>query len=278
MTPNETTRATTIHSDYGPAYAGTAPENYQRYFVPAIGGPFAADLVEDATLRQGERVLDVACGTGVVTRLAAERVGPTGSVAALDLNPAMLLEARSIPSSVAAIQWYETSAEAMPLPDGAFDVVLCQLGLQFVADKSAALREMHRVLVPGGRVFVSVPPPSAFFDVLDDALARHAGDQAAAFVRMVFSLAAPETIERLFQDAGFRDVAVRTYGKVLRLPAARDFLWQYNHCTPLSGMLSDLDADRIVALEQDVTRGWQPWADDSGMRCEQGMNVVKAHR
>ena len=272
------TPASSIHSVFGQAYSGTAPENYQRYFVPAIGGPFAADLIEAAALRPGERVLDVACGTGVVTRLAAERVGPSGMVAALDLNPAMLSAARSIPSSGAPIQWYETSAEAMPLPDGAFDVVLCQLGLQFVADKKAALQEVRRVLVSGGRVLVSVPPPNPFFDALDDALARHAGDQAGGFVRMVFSLSAPATIERLFGEAGFDNVTVRTYSKPLRLPAARDFLWQYVHSTPLVGILSNLDAARIAALEQEVVRGWQPWSGDEGMRCEQGMHVAQARK
>jgi SAM-dependent methyltransferase len=166
----------------------------------------------------------------------------------------------------------------MPLPDGAFDVVLCQLGLQFVADKKAALGEMRRVLVPGGRVLVSVPPPNAFFDVLDEALTRHVGDQAAGFVRMVFSLSAPATIEQLFRDAGFHDVAVRSYNKPLQLPVARDFLWQYVHCTPLTGMLSNLDGARIAALERDVVRGWQPWSEDGGMRCEQGMHVAKAHK
>jgi SAM-dependent methyltransferase len=213
-----------------------------------------------------------------VARLAAERVGPGGTVAALDVNPAMLATARSIPSSGAAIQWYETSAEAMPLPDGAFDVVLCQLGLQFVADRSAALREMRRVLVPGGRVLANAPPPNAFFDVLDQALARHVGDEAARFVRMVFSLHAPGAIERLFREAGFDDVAVRTYAKPLRLPAARDFLWQYVHSTPLTGMLSNLDPARLAALERDVVDGWQPWSDDGGMRSEQGMNVAEARK
>ena len=188
-----------------------------------IGGPFAEDLIAEAALRPGERVLDVACGTGVVARLAAERVGPSGTVAALDLNPAMLSVARSVPSTGAAIRWHETSAESIPLPDDAFDVVLCQLGLQFVADKSAALREMRRGLAPGGRVLVTTPPPNAFFDALDEAMTRHVGSDAGAFVRMVFSLNDPAIIERLFHDAGFADVNVRTYAKDLRLPAARDF-------------------------------------------------------
>src|SRR5687767_5758686 len=169
---------TTSDSVYGKAYGGSAPENYQRYFVPVLGGPFAEDLINEAALRPGERVLDIACGTGVVARLAAERVVPNGTVAALDLNPALLSVARSVPSTGAAIHWYETSAESIPLPDDAFDVVLCQLGLQFVADKGAALREMRRVLAPGGRVLVTTPPPNAFFDVLDEAMTRHVGSDA----------------------------------------------------------------------------------------------------
>jgi ubiquinone/menaquinone biosynthesis C-methylase UbiE len=269
---------TTTNSVYGKTYGGSAPENYQRYFVPAIGGPFAEDLTAEAALRPGERVLDVACGTGVVARLAAERVGPSGTVAAVDLNPAMLSVARSIPSTGAVIRWYESSAESVPLPDDAFDVVFCQLGLQFVADKGAALEEMRRVLVPGGRVFVSTPPPNAFFDALDEAMTRHIGSEAGAFVRLVFSLNDPAAIERLFRDAGFADVNVRRYAKALRLPSAREFLWQYVHCTPLIGMLADLDAARADALERDVVGRWARWSGADGIVYEQGMIVAKARK
>jgi ubiquinone/menaquinone biosynthesis C-methylase UbiE len=269
---------TTTDSVYGNAYGGTAPENYQRYFVPAIGGPFAEDLIAEAALRPGERVLDVACGTGVVARLAAERVGPSGTVAALDLNPAMLSVARSVPSSGAAIRWYETSAESIPVPDNAFDVVLCQLGLQFVADKSAALREMHRALAPRGRVLVTTPPPNAFFDALAEGMTRHVGSDAGAFVRMVFSLHDPAIIEPLFHDAGFADVNVRSSAKDLRLPAAPDFLWQYAHSTPLTGMLASLDGARSAALERDMVERWARWSDADGMTYEQRMTVAKARK
>jgi ubiquinone/menaquinone biosynthesis C-methylase UbiE len=148
---------TTVQSElYRTTFAGIAAENYERFFVPAIGAPFAADLVTTAQLRPGERILDVACGTGVVTRLAAERVAPGGSVAGADITASMLSVARAVPSSAPiAIQWYETSAEAMPFPDCSFDVVLCQFGLQFMADRPAAVREMRRVLAPGGRLVIT---------------------------------------------------------------------------------------------------------------------------
>src|SRR5919206_4406405 len=98
-------------------YAASAAENYERYFVPAIGAPLASELVELAALHHGERVLDVACGTGVVARLAAERVGGSGSVVGIDINPGMLAGARAGDPGAAAIEWYEASADALPLPD-----------------------------------------------------------------------------------------------------------------------------------------------------------------
>ena len=144
------------HTPSFQSYGGTAPENYERYFVPAIGLPLAAELVEAARLAPGERVLDVACGTGVVARLAAEQVGAAGQVTALDVNPGMLAVARSVPSPI-AIEWREGAAEDMQLPDAAYDVALCQMGLQFFADRGAALAELNRVLAAGGRLVVNVP-------------------------------------------------------------------------------------------------------------------------
>src|SRR5512133_2312200 len=94
---------------------GSAPELYQRYLVAAMTAMWAADLADRAALRPGEGVLDVACGTGVVARVAAERVGRTGFVAALDVNPGMLAVARSLPAAAgAAIEWHEASALALP--------------------------------------------------------------------------------------------------------------------------------------------------------------------
>jgi ubiquinone/menaquinone biosynthesis C-methylase UbiE len=264
---------------YGKTYGGSAPEIYERFFVPAIGLPLAHDLMEAADVRDGERVLDVACGTGVVSRLAAARVGRTGIVAAVDVNPAMLQQARfSSEGTEPPIAWYETSAEAMPLPDASFDLVTCQLALMFMTDKPAALQEMRRVLVPGGRAFISVPRPTAFFDVMHDAIERHVGSDAAAFVRLVFSLHDPGAFETLLDRAGFEDVDVRSASKELRLPAAEDFLWQYIQCTPIGASIMTMEESRRAALHRDVVEGWRPWAGEKGLTYHQGVLLGSGRR
>ena len=259
-----------IEKPYGQAYGGNAAENYERFFVPAIGEPFAREMMEAAALQPGERVLDVACGTGIVTRLAAERVAPGGTVAGLDVNPAMLAVARTVVTpSLTPIRWYETSAEAMPLPDASFDVVLCQLGLMFMTDKGAALREMRRVLAPRGRALISVPRPTAFFRALDEAIEQHMGADAAGFVRLVFSLHEPAEVERLLNEAGFQDVRVRPGARTIHLPPPREFLWQYIRCTPLMALMADGGDEARAALERDVVSRWEPWTTGEGLAYEQ---------
>lgn len=261
---------------FGKAYGGTAPENYERYFVPSIAAPLAEDLVGVVALKTGERVLDVACGTGVVARLARQRVGDGGCVAGLDVNPGMLAVARSATPAELAIDWYETSAEAIPLPDGAFDAALCQMGLQFMSNKLAALREMRRVLAPGGRLVLSLPGPTPpLFAAMADALARHLDPQAAAFVHIVFSLHDEQALRGLMQEAGFRDVDLRKTRRALALPPAGDFLWQYVFSTPLAGLAAKASRESLAALQKDVADKWRDFTvDDGTLTCEVPMTTV----
>lgn len=257
-------------------YQGTAPENYQKFFVPVIGEPLAADLVSAAALRPGERILDVACGTGVVTRLAAAQVGGTGAVAGLDVNPAMLAVARSATPSDATIDWYETSAEAMPLADASFDVVLCQMGLQFIPNKAQALREIHRVLGPGGRVVLNLPGPIPdLFVALRDALAQHIDPQCAGFVNVVFSLHDSDRLRGLMAEAGFSDTVVERTRKTLRLPPPEDFLWQYVHSTPLVALTGKASEGQRAALARAVSLRWQKFAAGGSLTLDLGMTTVR---
>ena len=193
---------------------GASAELYERYLVPSVTLPWAVDLVDRVGVRRGDRVLDVACGTGAVARVAAERVGDSGRVAGLDVNRGMLAVARSLqPAGAAGIEWHEGSALELPFDDREFGVVLCQLGLQFFPDRPTALLEMRRVSTPGGRVAASVftaiernPATHALSDALD----RHLGDGASLAKRNEHSLADPEELRALLAAAGFADVRVET--------------------------------------------------------------------
>jgi len=168
---------------------GSASENYEAYLVPAIFGPWGRELLDIASLRPGEHVLDVACGTGIVARLAAEQVGEAGTVVGVDINPGMLTTARRISP---AINWREGNAAALPLADATFDVAVCQQGLQFFPDRPAALREMRRALKPGGRLVIACWKGirhSPGFLALAEALAKHLGPDAAAIARGPYSCA-----------------------------------------------------------------------------------------
>src|ERR1700730_17904998 len=191
---------------------GTAPELYQRYLVPAITTKWAEDLVGRARPQAGEDVLDVACWTGVVARLAAKWMAQ-GHVTGLDLNKGMLAVARTLPSEGAPIDWVEGSALDLPFPTGKFDLVLCQLGLQFFPDQERALREIRRVLSPAGRVALSVysplertPGANAFVLALDRVL----GTDASKIKRGEHSFKAPDELREPIVETGFTNVDVQT--------------------------------------------------------------------
>jgi SAM-dependent methyltransferase len=259
-------------------YGGTAAENYERYFVPAIAAPLAVDLIELARLDVGERVLDMACGTGVVARLAADRVGP-GSVTGVDVNPGMLAVARSRTAAGAGIEWRQADAQATRLSDCAYDAVLCQLGLQFFADRTAALREMLRVLTPGGRLVANLPGPTPpIFGALEEALSAHVSPATAGFVSAVFSLHDPSALMRLFVGAGFSDTSVAVSTKSLHLPFPSEFLWQYVSSTPLITAVAGLDARDRASLERDVVARWDRFTDDRGLILELEMITATAHK
>lgn len=261
------------------SYSGNPAVNYERFFVPAIGAPLATDLIRHAALRPGERVLDVACGTGVVARLASQQVGATGTVTGLDLNRGMLAVARSRTPLAKPIEWHEASAEAMPFPDASFNVVLCQMGLQFMPDKQAALGEMQRVLVPGGRLILNVPGPTPqLFTIMAEALAGHIGAEAAGFVNQVFSLHDAAEIQKLISGAGFHDVSVQSQTKQLRLPPPDEFLWQYVHSTPLAGAVAQVDDERRELLEHDVVAKWQEFVKNDALVLDVRVVVTTARK
>lgn len=260
-------------------YAGNPAENYERYFVPDIGEPFAKRIVAAAKLRQGERVLDVACGTGVAVRLAAEASGAPGLIAGIDLNPAMVDVARATGAQGSEIAWYEGAAEKLPFDDESFEVVVSSLGFQFFADKAVALREMRRVLTPGGRISIGTTGPTpALFQVIGAVVGAHLGPEASRFIETVFSSHDPAELHNMLGDAGFIDADVDLGPISLRVAPPADFVWQYVNSTPLAALSADLDEAERFAFEQAVSQRCEPFTDRGCLVMEPQALVATARR
>ena len=258
-------------------YAASAAENYERHFVPAIGGPVARRLLQSARPAPGERVLDLACGTGIAGRLALDAVGAEGTVVGLDPHPGMLAVARTVTPD--GIEWVEASAEDVPLPDASVDLVLCSMGVPFFSESDRAAREMHRVLAPGGRAVWCTPGPTPpLFQAIDQALTRHVGPGASMFVHAVFSWHDADAARALMQGAGFAQVEVESTSVPLRVAPPADFFWQYVQSTPLAAAVADLDENGRAALEADVVERCASFVDGDASVMEPGLLVTTAFR
>jgi ubiquinone/menaquinone biosynthesis C-methylase UbiE len=246
--------------------SGSAPEVYERELVPAVFGPWAPRVVALADLEPGDRVLDLACGTGVVARTAAAEVGERGAVVAADLNPGMIAVARSLPAPLgAAIEWHQADAGALPFADQDFDAVLCQLGLQFFTDRSAAIREMYRVLRPGGRVVVMVwrdIERATGFAILAAALEQHIGPQAASIMRAPFSLGDAEGLTSLITAAGFEGLDLRAENGAVRFASVARFVASYVAGSPLAGPVAAAPPEAWDAFLAETEAKLEPVADD----------------
>jgi SAM-dependent methyltransferase len=182
---------------------------YDEWFVPALFAPLARVVLDQTVVPPGARILDVACGTGIVARTIARHLGPDGSVTGLDVSPAMLDVARRTAAAEGLdVAWYEGSALDLPFADSAFDLVLCQMGMQFFPDRPCAVEEMYRVLAPGGRVVISTwrgLDQNPFYAALARSVRLRFASPA---LETPFSVGDPAEIAGLLLETGFGDVSV----------------------------------------------------------------------
>lgn len=238
-------------------------EIYDEQFVPALFRHWGPVLCEAAGIRPGQRVLDVACGTGALTQAAAERVGPGGAVTGLDANPEMLAVARR---KLPGIAWRDGRAESLPFADASFDAVVSQFGLMFFDDRVAALREMRRVLRPGGRLAVAVCDAldhSPGYAALAALLERLFGTRVADAFRAPFVLGDPATLRALCADAGIAGAQVAQHRGTVRFASIDALVATERACAwTLGGLLDDEQFERLRAEAQRV---FEPFVDGSGM-------------
>lgn len=255
---------------------------YEDVLVPRLFTPWARLLLDRLDLQPGEAVLDVACGPGSVSRLAATAVGRGGQVTGVDLSPAMLAIAQAKPvlSDAAPIHYHRATAERLPVADSDFDVAVCQHGLQFFSNRAAALAEMRRALRPGGRAGIAVwaeiahAPP---FAALEDAIREVAGDDLADRYRVgPWGMPDADQLRVLLEQSGFDDVRVMQDA----LPLNFDCAPQLRSTLAASPIAADLDALPAQRQEQLAQALERRAAVNDALRAEAVANLAfaRVHR
>jgi ubiquinone/menaquinone biosynthesis C-methylase UbiE len=259
--------------------SGSVAEASERYLMSTFGYAWTQALIQLVAPQEGDRLLDVACGTGPVARYAAPLVGSSGRVVGLDLNSAMLDTARAMPIAEGTIEWREGNATALPFPNTSFDVVCCQQGLQFFPDRPSALREMHRVLAPNGRLGLAVwrgLEHQPFYAALTEALERHVSSEAAASLSAAFTLRDRNDIRALVTEAGFRDIRVRLRSRLTRYPSLAEYVLGYLSGTPMAGPVAALDEVTRTEMVEHVCSSLADYVDDDGMATPWEAHLVTA--
>ncbi len=241
---------------------GSPAEVYEAMFVPALFGQWGDRVAAAAGVGPGQKVLDVASGTGVLACAAAERVGPGGSVVGLDPNEEMRAVARRKNSF---IEWRDGRAEALPFQDESFDAVVSQFGFMFFEDQPGALREMMRVLRPGGRLAVAVFAAldhSPGYAALADLLQKLFGQQVADAFRAPFTLGDPEQLLALCHEAGISGAKVTQHVGNVSFKSINDMISTERACVwTLGGLLDDTQFEQ---LRREADRELQPFVDGDG--------------
>lgn len=237
------------------AFIGSVPELYERYLGPLLFEPYARNIVERARNRPPKEILETAAGTGQVTRLLAD-ANPDARIVATDLSAAMLARAAAS-GAHSGVSWETADMLALPFPDGVFDLVVCQFGIMFVPDQTAAFREALRVLAPDGRYLFNVwasletnEIPNIVSGVVKDAL----GLPNTFMERTPHGHGDPAALERRLRAAGFSSIGVDSVRLPSRGPSAHDVAVGFIHGTPMQAEIVSHAPERLAEITASVER------------------------
>jgi ubiquinone/menaquinone biosynthesis C-methylase UbiE len=233
-------------------FIGSVPEKYDRYMGPIFFEPYAEDLVGRLHTFSGMRVLELACGTGIVTRLLRDALPPDAKLLATDLNDAMINQARSKFERDGGVEWRQADAMALPFAAQSFDAAICQFGVMFFPDKLAGFREAYRVLDAGGVFLFSVwdaIEKNQLSFVAAQAVGRFFSVDPPDFYRVPFGFHDRDQITAQLAAVGFSNVEITSVRKRGEAESANDAAIALVEGTPMIGQLlarSEVRASEVV--------------------------------
>jgi ubiquinone/menaquinone biosynthesis C-methylase UbiE len=257
-------------ADQHAAFVGSVPENYDRYLGSIFFHGFADDLAARLAVKPGVRVLEIACGTGIVTERLARRLAGVGSLVATDLNEPMLAYARSKGFADAGVTWRTADGTALPFDDAAFDAVVCQFGLMFFPDKAKGVREAWRVLRPGGHYLFNVWDAIAHNPVAritHETVATFFPADPPQFYATPFSLHDASRVREWLTAAGFEDTAPVSVTQTGTSPSAADAVIGLIDGNPIVGEINARTPDALADVKAAVARNLVAELGDRPVRC-----------
>ena len=269
-------------ADQNAAFVGDIPGNYDRYLGPLLFHDFADDLAGRLTLKPGMRVLETACGTGIVTQRLLDRMRGHGTLVATDLNDAMIAHGRRhVTAEPGLVEWQTADATKLPFPDGSFDAVVCQFGLMFLPDKAAGIREAFRVLKPRGRYLFSVFEAIAcnpIQRITHETVATFFPADPPTFYTVPFSLHDPEPTRALLEAAGFGQIAWTHLEKTGTSPSAAEAATGLIDGNPILDVIKARRPDALAEIKRAVAARIAAELGDSPVRAPLRALVFTARR
>lgn len=263
------------------AFVGSIPENYDRYLGPLLFEPYAEDIVQRLQVPAGAAVLELACGTGIVTRRLRDGLPQTAKLTTTDLNEAMLEHAARKFRPEDAVELRQADATELPFPDSSFNAVVCQFGLMFFPDKPAAMRQVHRVLADGGQFVFNVwdsIEKNEMATIARDTICSYFDTDPPTFYDVPFGLYDHQELQTLMDDAGFKNTSISVVLKPGISPSAIDAATGFIRGNPIIADINERARSSAAEIIEALAAAFRSRCGDNPVRMELSAVVCTARR